>query len=254
MRRIRSALALTGAIVLLAGCGGDGSGTDPTPPPDQPSSTVQAAVPTPEQLAAVLVTTDDYDGTWTVNVPPDEQAATSGVVTEAQQAMLPRIEFCEAAGEESRAAADALRWQAFRQLDQSEEDPIDMRAGDRRGHLVFVQEFLMAAEPGAVATTFEALREGMRACEGDFPASEEGPGTVEPITVSDVGDDRYAELTTMEEAGGGAYWLLNNVLVRKGPVLMSLQVVDIVMGKGVRPVVTTEDVDTFLATAVDKLP
>lgn len=38
-------------------------------------------------------------------------------MTEAQQKMLPRIQFCEAASEESRSAADALRWQAFRQLD-----------------------------------------------------------------------------------------------------------------------------------------
>ena len=168
-------------------------------------------MPTPEQLAGALVTTDDYDGTWTVNVPPDEQAATDGVVTEDQQAMLPRIELCAAAGEESRAAADALRWQAFRQLDQSEEDPIDMAAGDRRGHLVFVQEFLRAGDPDEVATTFDALRDGMRACTGDFPAGEEGPGTVEPVVVAEVGDDRYAELTTMEEAGGGAYWLIYQV-------------------------------------------
>lgn len=255
-RRIRSTLALAGAVVLLAGCGGDGAGTDPSPPAEEPSSSSssRSTVPTPEQLAGALVTTDDYAGTWTVNVPPDEQAATDGVVTEAQQKMLPRIEFCEAASEESRSAADALRWQAFRQLDQSEDDPIDMRAGDRRGHLVFVQEFLMAADPDEVATTFEALRDGMRACEGDFPAGEEGPGTVEPMTVAEVGDDRYAELTTMEEAGGRAYWLLHNVLVRDGPVLMTVQVVDIVMGEGVQPVVTAADVDTFLTTAVDKLP
>lgn len=35
---------------------------------------------------------------------------------------------------------------------------------------------------------------------------------------------------------------------------MTVQVVDIVMGEGVQPVVTAADVDTFLTTAVDKLP
>jgi hypothetical protein len=254
MRHVRSTLALAGAaVLLLAGCGGDGSGSEADPSDASPSSS-QASVPTPEELAAALVSTDTYAGTWTVNVPPDAEAAADGVVSEEMQGLLPRMELCEQASEESRAAAEGLRWQAFRQLDQTEENPIDMAAGDREGHLVFVQEFLMAADPDEVATTFEALRDGMRACEGDFPAGEEGPGTVEPMTIPDVGDDRYGELTTLEEAGGGAYWLLHNSLVREGPVLMTLQVVDIVMGDGVEPVVTTEDIGTYLTPAVDQLP
>ena len=90
-------------------------------------------MPTPEQLASVLVTEDDFDGEWTVNVPPDAEDGVSGVVPAEQQEMLPRIDFCDKASEESRAAAKALRWQAFRQLDQTEDDPIDMAAGDRVG-------------------------------------------------------------------------------------------------------------------------
>ena len=35
---------------------------------------------------------------------------------------------------------------------------------------------------------------------------------------------------------------------------MDLQVVDIVMGEGVQPEYTTEDIATFLTTAVGKLP
>jgi hypothetical protein len=129
-----------------------------------------------------------------------------------------------------------------------------MASGDRVGHMIFVQEFLMSGEPTEVETTFDALRDGMRACEGEFPAGEEGPGTIEPMPVPEVGDDRYGELTTMEEAGGGAYWLLHNSLVRQGPVLMDLQVVDIVMGEGVQPVFTNEDVATMLTTALERLP
>ena len=100
-------------------------------PSSSPTATWSAGVvPTAEQLASVLVTDGDYEGTWTVNVPPDAQMGASGVVTEEQQAMLPRIELCDKASEESRAAAEALRWQAFRQLDQSEDDP--HRHGHRR--------------------------------------------------------------------------------------------------------------------------
>lgn len=240
----RFVVTLTGvALLFLGACGGDGS---------EPAS--GPAVPTVEQLAAALVTVDDLDGRWSVNVPPDSTAAASGVVTEDQQDLLPSIELCDKAAEESRAAADGLRWQAFRQLDQSEEDPIDMAGGDRVGHLVFVQEFLLAADPTEVEATFDALREGMQACLGAIPAGEEGPGTAEAMVVPDVGDDRYGVLTTVEEAGGGAYWLLHDSLVRQGSVLLQLQVVDIVMGDGAEPVFTASDVGAFVTTAVERLP
>lgn len=250
----RFLIALTGtAILALGACGGNGSDAGVLSSSDKPAWS-QGAVPTAGQLASVLVTVDDFEGTWTVNVPPDSQLATTGVVPEDQQEILPTIELCGKASEESRAAADALRWQAFRQLDQTEENPIDMAAGDRVGHLIFVQEFLMSGDPAEIEGTFNALREGMRACQGDIPAGEEGPGKAEPMTIPEVGDDRYGDLTTMEEAGGGAYWLLHNSLVRQGPVLLELQVVDIVMGKGVQPAFTTEDIGTFLTTAVERLP
>ena len=254
MRHVRFIVGLTGAAVLLLGaCAGDGS--EPASPSSSPRpSWSQGAVPTARQLASVLVTADDYDGRWSVNVPRDAEMAIDGVVPEDRQEMLPRIEFCPEASEESRSAAEALRWQAFRQLDQSEEDPIDMATGDRVGHMIFVQEFLMAGDPAEVETTFDTLRDGVRACEGKIPAGEEGPGTSEPMTVPDVGEDRFGELTTMEEAGGGAYWLLYGSWVRQGPVMMFLQVVDIVMGEGVQPAFATEDLDTFLTTAVDNLP
>ena len=74
------------------------------------------------------------------------------------------------------------------------------------------------------------------------------------MVIPDVGDDRYGDLTNIGEAGGGAYWLLHNSLVRQGPVLMDLQVVDIVMGDGVEPEYTTEEIGTFLTAAVEKLP
>jgi hypothetical protein len=74
------------------------------------------------------------------------------------------------------------------------------------------------------------------------------------MALPDLGDDRYGDLTTVEEAGGRAHWLLHNSLVRQGPVLMDLQVVDIVMGKGVQPAFTTGDIGSFLTTAVGKLP
>jgi hypothetical protein len=250
----RFLVALTGVVaMLLGGCGGDGSESASPSSSNTPTSS-QVAVPTAEELASALVTEDDYDGQWTVNVPPDSQMATPGVVPESLQEKLPKIELCAKASEESRSAAEALRWQAFRQLDQSEENPIDMPGGDRVGHLIFVQEFLLSGEPAEVERTFNALRDGMVACQGKIPAGEEGPGVSASMTIPDVGDDRYGELTTLEEAGGRAYWLLHNSLVRQGPVLMDLQVVDIVMGEGVQPEFTIQDIGKFVTTAVERLP
>ncbi|WP_281289791.1 hypothetical protein [Nocardioides rubriscoriae] len=37
---------------------------------------------------------------------------------------------------------------------------------------VFVQEFLLAEDRVEVETTFDALRDGMRACQGRIPAGE----------------------------------------------------------------------------------
>lgn len=254
MSHARFLVAVTGAAILLLGsCAGDDSGSTAPSSSDEPSWS-EEAVPTAEQLAAVLVTIDDYRGEWTVNVPSDPEMAIPGVVSERQQEMLPKLEFCDRASQESRSAADTLRWQAFRQIDQSEEDPIDMAAGDRVGHMIFVQEFLTSGAPAEIESTFEALRAGMEACQGRIPAGEEGPGRSEPMTIPDVGDDRYGEFTTMEEAGGGAYWLLYNSLVRQGPVLMDLQVVDIVMGESVEPAFTADDIDAFLTIAVEHLP
>ena len=197
-RQVRCLAALVGAAALvLGGCAGDGS-ESASQPSWSPAWSV-GVVPTVEQLASVLVTADDYDGTWTVNVPPDAQDAASGVIAEAQQAMLPRIELCDKATEESRAAAEALRWQAFRQLDQSEADPIDVPA-DRVGHMIFVQEFLRSGDPADIEATFTALRDGMQACQGEIPAGDEGPGKSEPMIIPDVGEDRYGDLTTIGEA------------------------------------------------------
>ena len=74
------------------------------------------------------------------------------------------------------------------------------------------------------------------------------------MTLPEVGDDRYGELLTMEEAGGGAQWRLHQVFVRDGPVLMFIDVAEIVAGEGTEPQFTAEDVDTFVTTAVAKLP
>lgn len=235
--RVLTLCALTAAAMLsVAGCGDGTSG---------------AAPPTAEQLASSLVTADDYDGEWTVDSGPDDSATPpSGVVPPELQDMLPRLELCEAAGARSRAAADGLRWKAFRQLDLTEEDPI-APPGDRKGHMVFVQQFLTSGEPAEIERTFDLLRDGMKACLGDIPAGEEGPGTAKAMAVPRVGDDRYGVLTIIQEAGGLAQWRLHNTVVRQGAVMMLIDVVDI--RAGVAPLYSIDEVGTFVTRAVGKL-
>ena len=233
-----SRTAAVAALVLgAASCGSDDTAATP---------------PTAEELAATLVTVDDYEGDWTVNAGPDDSIDMStGVVPDEMQDLLPRLDFCDEASDESRAAAEEVQWQAFRQLDLTVEDPI--RPPDREGHMVSVQQYLTAADPAEIEATFDVLRDGMEACLGDIAAGEEGPGTAVEMTIPEVGDDRYGVLLTFEEAGGWAEWRLHPALVRQGPVLMSMQVMDIRAGEGVGPYYSVEEVGAMFQTAVDRL-
>jgi hypothetical protein len=212
-------LAVGVAGLLLASCSGS------TP-----------AIPTAEELEGAMLVGGDYQGAWSVAGPAEGA-----------------LDLCDEASAESQAAAENLQWKASRHLDLAAEDPIEP-PDDREGHLVGVQEFLDSGDPDQIEATFGLLREGMQACLGDFPADEEGPATAEEMTIPDVGDDRYGVLVLMEEAGGWAEWRMHAALVRRGPVLMLLNVLDIRAGEGVEPYFTVEELGGMLESAVDKLP
>lgn len=239
VRRVMTSIVLVSLVA--AACGsevGDGS--------------ADATVPTAEQIAARLLAPGDLTGTWAVNPGPDDGLLpASGLIPDEARDMLPRVELCDAATAEQRAAASNLEWQAYRQLDMTPDDPIDPPA-DRVGHMVFVQEFLLAGEVADVEESFGLLRDGMRACLGEVDTGEEGPGTATEMSTPEVGDDRYGVLTTVEEAGGAGVWLLHNTLVRKGNVLMSVDVVDIRLGD-VPPLFTIDEVGAIVQTATDRL-
>lgn len=244
--RRRWQFVLAAAVVagsLAVGCGDDDEAA--------------VVIPSAERLAAALIAQGDLEGTWTVNTGPegpdadDAPVTPAGVVLEQGRQLLPGIDLCDAASDASRAAVD-VRWKAFRQLDQEELDPIDPPT-DRTGRLVFIQEFLTSAEPGEIETTFNLLRDGMAACLGPIPAGEEGPGRAEAIDIVAVGEDRVAVLTTIEEAGGGAQWYLYSALVRTGPTLASVTLVEITAGEGVAPEESAASFGEVVTIAVDRL-
>jgi hypothetical protein len=238
------------AMLLLAACGENGSG-----------QSAPAAVPTPEALASTLLKPGDIAGDWSLQSPsevadePDagskeSDVMASGVVTDEARTMLPQMELCEAAGPDAQAAVAKLEWQAFRPLELAVDDAISP-PDDRTGHMVFLQEFLMAGPADEIRATFDAVRDGMTACLGEIPAIDEGPGTAEAMAIPSVGDDRYGVLELIEEEGGWAEWRLHEVIVRKGPVLMSLNIVDI--DAGVDPYFSASEIDQIVTTAVDRL-
>ncbi len=224
--------------LVVASCGDD---TDTTPR-------------TAEQLAASLLAPTDLTGTWTPHQAPDQapdEASIDGVVSDEQQDMLPRMDLCDKASDSAREAVSALQWKAFRQLDLTVDDPIDPPA-DRSGHIVFAQEFLTSGDIDDITASFDQIRVGSDACLGDFPAGEEGPSTAATMVMPSLGDDRFAVLTTMGEAGGWAVWRLHQMVVREGSTLMAFLVVEI-HSTDTEPLYSNDDIAALVAAAVGQL-
>lgn len=236
---MKARIAFVASAGLLAALAGAGCGRDGD------------AVPTPEELAAHLLAPHDLAGAWSVSVV-DEGADPIGVVTDEMQETLPRLELCSDASEDARTAASGLDWDAFVQLGIETADPIGP-PDDQTGHMIFLQQYLAAADADDAAASFDLLRQGAEACLGEIEADGEGPGFAETMAVPELGDDSFGVLTTVQEAGGWAEWRLHQVVVRDGPVLMALVVTDIRAGDGVEPYFTTDDIGDIALTAVGKL-
>ena len=253
MRKVTRILvgAVGAAALALTACAGAGTSSSTSSAGPEP-------VPSAEQLAAILVTPESLGGTWGPAPGPEGEAAPQGgVVTEEQRAMLPRIDMCAAAPAAARAAAEEIAWQAFTQLSMTPDDPLDMAGGDRVGHMILTQEFLLGEEPAQVQATFEALRDGMAACLGPMPTQDADghTGVAEEWAAPSVGDASYGVLMTVQEPGGGSggTWLLRNALVRDGPVLMLVDVVEITVGEGVQPELSDEEIHAIVVTAAERI-
>jgi hypothetical protein len=211
------------------------------------------AIPTAERLSDALITADDIDGDWTLFAGPqggDEQIDPSGILTNEQRELVPSLEMCDEASDEAKRATERLRPVVFRQLNLAVDDGIDPPF-DRTGHLIFLQEFLYTGDRKEMENTYSSIRQGLTDCLGDLPAGEEGPGRAEEMDVPEVGDESFGVLTTIEEAGGWAEWRIQNLIVRDGPVIVSLVLVDI--RADVDPYFSTEDFDEIARIAAAKL-
>lgn len=234
-RRHVLTVVLAGSL-LLASCGND-----------------EEAIPSAEQLSAMLISPDDLDGEWSIFNGPqggDQMVDPSGILTDEQQELVPSFDLCERASDEAKQVAEDLRPLVFRQMDLAIDDEIDPPF-DRSGHMIFMQEFLFAGDADDIARDFRIVRDGMIECFGEMPAGEEGPGFAEELTVPELGDDRIGVLITVEEAGGWAEWRIQEILMHDGPVLMKFVVVDI--RAGTEPYFTAEEFGDIARTAAEKM-
>jgi hypothetical protein len=210
-------------------------------------------IPTAEDLSEALVAPDDIDGEWSLFTEPqggDERIDPSGILTDEQRELVPSLDMCDKASGDAKSVAEELRPVVFRQLDLAVDDEIDPPV-DRSGHMIFLQEFLFSGGEERMAAAFASIREGLIACLGDLPPGEEGPGRAEEMDVPDLGDESFGVLTTIEEAGGWAEWRIQNLIMRDGPVIMSLVLVDI--RADVDPYFSADDFEEISRVAAEKL-
>lgn len=230
MRKRRVCLSLI-MVAGIVGCGGSAS---------------------QKSLADSLMTVQDLDGEWSVNLGSgDMRLPESGVITDEERKFLPTMDLCPKASQDSRDAVESLTWEAFRQFDLTVDDPVDP-PGDREGHLVFAQEFLMSAGSEELATLLSRLAVGLDACAGEIPADEEGPGALERFDPGPVGDERVGARYTIGEAGGSGTWYVYVVFARTGSVLVSVSVADVVLGN-LDPLIDQSFVDAIVEAAVKKV-
>ncbi|MFM2047065.1 MAG: hypothetical protein RL383_1142 [Actinomycetota bacterium] len=232
-------VSLLATTCAVSGCSDSSTGDD-------------TQVMTGAELAGLLLSPGDIEGEWTLNKGPEGGGLPeSGEITDADRDQLPQVQVCDKASAAAKEAISNLRWQAYRQLDRTENDPLDPPK-DREGHMEFVQQYLMSDEPSRITTLYGDAAPGFIECLGDIPAGEEGPGTSTEVQIGQVGDERVAVLSRFEEAGGTGMWNIYSVLVRKGAVLVSVTAVDIVMGD-LEAELTLSDVSDIVETAVSKL-
>ena len=228
------AVAIGASVVLLSACGAADSDTpSPTPTP----AWSPGVVPTADQLASVLLTSDDLGGgDWTQSLgsPGD-------------------LWFCPDASTESSSAAADVTWQASVQF-ETQGVPRATATGDPPV-TVTVVEWLLADEPSQIESTFTALRDGAEACYG--PDTVNGRAVVTaPLAVPEVGDDRFGESDTypIGEPGNPDNTFLRGAIVRDGPVLMLVSSTENAPGEGFQPQLTQDYVDTIITTAAANLP
>ena len=248
---MRRAAAVILVLLLAApGCAGAAEETTTVAPststtaPTLTSSTttstaVPGGVPTPEELAAWLLTAEDLGGAWSAATELLPPGMSGGVVTDEAREQLPGLGVCPEAGPDAAAAAAAVAWLAFGYL---------QTPGAERP--VFLGQGLFAGDPEQIEAVFNTLKEAMAVCAGVEQVPGDGPTQVtEPLPIPEVGDDRFGVKVTMTD--GDFHDYLWYAFVRDGAVFMLLNLWE---GTATDTVITGAQVDAIITTAAGRLP
>lgn len=228
MRRFVVGVVVALLALPVAACGGES----------------EVAVPTPEELAAVLMTVDDLGSEWGEFRLQEE----SGLVTDENRKFLPELALCPEAGEDDPAIAGELDWQAAAAV-------FNVERSDAHPAVAF-NELLLAGEPEEVEELYERLVVAMGACEGvawETEAGEEGvmDVTTEAMQAPDVGDESYGSRSQVVE--GDYVWDARTVIARDGATLVSLTYLDVHDADG-EALIGQGDMDAIFTSVIDRLP
>lgn len=229
MRRFIACVVVSFLALSAAACGGESA---------------DVTVPTPEELAAALMTVEDVGTEWGEFRLQED----SGLVTDEDRANLPELALCPEAEEDDPAVTADLDWQAVAYV---------FNEGRSEAHpAVAFNELLMAGEPEAIEDLYERVVAVMRRCEGvawETDAGEEGvmPVTTEAMAAPDVGDESYGSRSLVAE--GDYVWDARTVVARDGAVLVSLTYLD-VHDADDEALIGQADMDALFTTVIDKLP
>lgn len=255
-------VALVAAVAsMLVACTGGGAAPTPTasdlPTPTAsdspgptasgpPSGTPASGVPSVAALVHMLATPADLGPEWRLwEGFAAWPGGAPGVIPDDQRALTPKVPMCPSAGEEAVALAEGLRWQVFTQLHQTTPDPF--------ATMVVAQQLLLADDPARTAATFATLRDGLTAClTENLPDGDWEIGLREPLEVPAVGDDRFAERSSSFDPGE-ARRDTRLVLVEDGPVLMVIQIDEVLIRPDAEASLTQETVDAVVSSMADRL-
>ena len=248
---IQTAIVAAAALSLVACAAGGDASNRPTTGSSAASGSVASSasavgVPSTAELAGLLVTPSDlgsgwsdWEGfaAWPGGVP--------GAIPDDHRELVPKLALCPNAGEEAVALAEGLKWQAFTQLQQATSDPF--------ATMVVGQELLLADEPENVAATYATLRDGLTRCLSEnLSGGEWEIGLRESLEVPPVGDDRFAERSSSFDPGE-ARRDTRLVLVKDGPVLMVIQIDEVLIRPDAEAALTPEAVNGVVKAMANKL-
>lgn len=198
-RRLLAALTVTALVTTTAGCGDE-----------------DVAVPTPDELLQRTVTAADLGDPWR-SAPESEPQ----IITDDNRGDLATLDVCADASEDDRRLATELAWQVIGAAGYVT-DPVP-------AFTPTLTASLLADDPAMIRDTFETLRTAMTGC---LPTStviiDAGEFEVTELDISSVGDDRFGvRYRQTDQPEGNDRWDLRHVIVREGPILMWLSLIEI---------------------------